>query len=159
MPTINATPWWQSIYPQVLLAILAGALLGHYLPDVAVTLKPFGDAFIKLVKLVIGPVIFLTVATGIDEHNDYAVNFIEACRELKQRFPLCHVSGGVSNVSFGINPAARKVVNAVFLQHAMRAGLDLAIIHPSHVVPYAEIPAEERELAEDYRRACAEVVR
>ena len=65
MPTINATPWWQSIYPQVLLAILAGALLGHYLPDVAVTLKPFGDAFIKLVKLVIGPVIFLTVATGI----------------------------------------------------------------------------------------------
>ena len=65
MPTINATPWWQSIYPQVLLAILGGALLGHYLPDVAVTLKPFGDAFIKLVKLVIGPVIFLTVATGI----------------------------------------------------------------------------------------------
>ena len=65
MPTSNATPWWQSMYPQVLLAILAGALLGHYLPEVAVTLKPFGDAFIKLVKLVIGPVIFLTVATGI----------------------------------------------------------------------------------------------
>ena len=65
MLTVNATPWWRSMYPQVLLAIVAGALLGHYLPDIAVTLKPLGDAFIKLVKLVISPVIFLTVATGI----------------------------------------------------------------------------------------------
>lgn len=65
MLTANATPWWRSMYPQVLLAIVAGALLGHYVPEIAVTLKPLGDAFIKLVKLVIGPVIFLTVATGI----------------------------------------------------------------------------------------------
>ena len=62
---VDRGPWWRSMYPQVLLAILAGGLLGHYLPDTAVTLKPLGDAFIKLVKLVIGPVIFLTVATGI----------------------------------------------------------------------------------------------
>ena len=65
MLTADATPWWRSMYPQVLLAIVAGALLGHYVPEIAVTLKPLGDAFIKLVKLVIGPVIFLTVATGI----------------------------------------------------------------------------------------------
>jgi 5-methyltetrahydrofolate--homocysteine methyltransferase len=55
----------------------------------------------------------------------------------------------VSNVSFGLNPAARRVLNAVFLYHCIQAGLDLAIIHPSHVLPFAEIPAEERELAED----------
>ena len=56
---------------------------------------------------------------------------------------------GISNVSFGLNPVARKVVNAVFLYHAVEAGLDLAIVHPSHVVPFSEIPAEERALAED----------
>ena len=56
---------------------------------------------------------------------------------------------GISNVSFGLNPVARKIVNAVFLYHAVEAGLDLAIVHPSHVVPFAEIPADERELAED----------
>ena len=56
---------------------------------------------------------------------------------------------GISNVSFGLNPVARKIVNAVFLYHAVEAGLDLAIVHPSHVMPFAEIPAVERELAED----------
>ena len=56
---------------------------------------------------------------------------------------------GVSNVSFGLNPAARAVLNAVFLYHCVKAGLDLAIVNPAHVVPFAEIPAEERELAED----------
>src|SRR3546814_4695943 len=58
-------PWWTHLYVQVLGAILAGVLLGHYAPDFAVTLKPFGDGFIKLVKMIIAPVIFLTVATGI----------------------------------------------------------------------------------------------
>ena len=63
--TPQARPWWTHLYVQVLGAILAGVLLGHYAPDFAVTLKPFGDGFIKLVKMIIAPVIFLTVATGI----------------------------------------------------------------------------------------------
>ncbi len=62
---LTATPWWRSLYAQVLAAIFFGGLLGHFNPDVAVELKPLGDAFIKLVKMVIGPVIFLTVTSGI----------------------------------------------------------------------------------------------
>src|SRR3546814_4114239 len=65
LPTPQARPWWTHLYVQVLGAILAGVLLGHYAPDLAVTLKPLGDGFIKLVKMIIAPVIFLTVATGI----------------------------------------------------------------------------------------------
>lgn len=61
----TATPWWRSLYAQVLAAILVGGALGHFAPELAVQLKPLGDAFIKLVKMVIGPVIFLTVAGGI----------------------------------------------------------------------------------------------
>lgn len=64
---VTSAPWWRSLYAQVLLAIVVGAVLGHYLPDFAVQLKPLGDGFIKLVKLVIAPVIFFTVATGIAE--------------------------------------------------------------------------------------------
>ncbi|NBX58758.1 MAG: C4-dicarboxylate transporter DctA, partial [Gammaproteobacteria bacterium] len=60
-----ATPWWRSLYFQVLAAIFIGGALGHFFPDFAIQLKPLGDAFIKLVKMVIGPVVFLTVACGI----------------------------------------------------------------------------------------------
>lgn len=59
------SPWWRSLYAQVLAAIFVGGALGHFAPELAVQLKPLGDAFIKLVKMVIGPVIFLTVAGGI----------------------------------------------------------------------------------------------
>lgn len=62
---LTATPWWRSLYAQVLAAIVFGGLLGHFNPDIAVELKPLGDAFIKLVKMVIGPVIFITVTSGI----------------------------------------------------------------------------------------------
>lgn len=62
---MNVERWWRSLYAQVLAAIFFGGVLGHFAPDIAVQLKPLGDAFIKLVKMVIGPVIFLTVAGGI----------------------------------------------------------------------------------------------
>lgn len=62
---MSRSPWWRSLYAQVLVAIFVGGALGHFFPDLAVQLKPLGDAFIKLVKMVIGPVIFLTVAGGI----------------------------------------------------------------------------------------------
>lgn len=90
-----------------------------------------------------------TLATGDEEFATSAVETIEGIRLIEQELPGVLTILGVSNVSFGLSPAARKVLNAVFLYHAIEAGLDLAIIHPSHVVPFAEIPADERELAED----------
>ena len=89
------------------------------------------------------------LTTGDPEFAPSAIETIEGIRAIEAAMPGVLTVLGVSNVSFGINPAARKVINAVFLQHAIKAGLDLAIIHPSHVVPYAEIPEVERELAED----------
>ena len=65
LATTASKPWWTALYAQVLIAILVGGAIGHFAPDIAVQLKPLGDAFIKLVKLVIAPVIFLTVASGI----------------------------------------------------------------------------------------------
>src|SRR5262249_56030860 len=75
----------------------------------------------------------LTVGTGMAEHANYAVEFIEAVRRLKERFPLAKTSGGVSNVSFSFrgNEAVREAVNAVFLYHAIRAPLPIGIVHPA----------------------------
>jgi len=89
------------------------------------------------------------LTTGDPEFMNSAIETIEGIRMIEEALPGVLTVLGVSNVSFGINPAARKVVNAVFLYHAIKAGLDLAIVHPSHVVPFAEIPVEERDLAED----------
>jgi 5-methyltetrahydrofolate--homocysteine methyltransferase len=90
-----------------------------------------------------------TLATGDPEFTRSAIETIEGIRLIERELPGVLTVLGVSNVSFGLNPAARKVLNAVFLYHCVQAGLDLAIVHPSHVVPFAEIPPEERELAEE----------
>ncbi|MGH2558888.1 MAG: methionine synthase, partial [Thermomicrobiales bacterium] len=90
-----------------------------------------------------------TLATGDEEFTRSAVETIEGIRQIERELPGVLTVLGVSNVSFGLNPAARRVLNAIFLYHCVQAGLDLAIVHPSHVLPFAEIPAEERELAED----------
>ncbi len=89
------------------------------------------------------------LTTGDPEFQSSAIETIEGIRRIERELPGVLSILGVSNVSFGINPVARRVINAVFLYHAIKAGLDLAIIHPSHVVPYGEIPDIERELAED----------
>ena len=89
------------------------------------------------------------LTTGDPEFMNSAIETIEGIRLIEEALPGVLTTLGVSNVSFGINPAARKVINAVFLYHCIKAGLDLAIIHPSHVVPFAEIPTAERDLAED----------
>jgi 5-methyltetrahydrofolate--homocysteine methyltransferase len=89
------------------------------------------------------------LSTGEEEFFRSAVETIEGIRAIEEALPGVSTILGISNVSFGLNPVARKIVNAVFLYHAVKAGLDLAIVHPSHVVPYAEIPGEERLLAED----------
>ncbi|MBX9677282.1 MAG: methionine synthase [Gemmataceae bacterium] len=93
----------------------------------------------------------LTIGTGIDEHNNYAVEFFEAVKELKRIFPLAKTSGGVSNVSFSFrgNEAVREAINAVFLYHAIKAGLDMGIVNPSQLQVYEEIPIELRDMVED----------
>ncbi len=93
----------------------------------------------------------LTVATGMDEHNNYAVDFIEATREIKRLCPGAKVSGGISNISFsfrGNNPI-REAMHAAFLYHAIKAGLDLAIVNAGMIEVYEQIPKDRLELVED----------
>ncbi|MBM4124831.1 MAG: methionine synthase, partial [Nitrospira sp.] len=93
----------------------------------------------------------LTVATGIEEHNNYAVNFIEAARHIKATLPHCKVSGGVSNISFSFrgNNLVREAMHAAFLYHAIKAGLDMGIVNAGQLAVYAEIPQDLLELVED----------
>lgn len=93
----------------------------------------------------------LTVGTGIEEHNNYAIEFIEAVRELKARYPEAKTSGGVSNVSFAFrgHEVVREAMNAAFLYHAIRAGLDMGIVNPGQLMVYDEIPPELLERVED----------
>src|SRR5829696_747880 len=90
-----------------------------------------------------------TLATGDQEFIDSAIETIEGIRLIKQNLPGVMTSLGVSNLSFGLGEAARAVLNSVFLYHAVQAGLDMAIVNPAHIKPYAEIPDEQRELAND----------
>jgi 5-methyltetrahydrofolate--homocysteine methyltransferase len=90
-----------------------------------------------------------TLATGEEEFARSAIETIEGVRRLKQELPGVFTSLGVSNVSFGLAPAARAVLNSVFLYHCVKAGLDMAIVNPRQITPYADIPAPQRELAED----------
>jgi 5-methyltetrahydrofolate--homocysteine methyltransferase len=93
----------------------------------------------------------LTVATGIEEHNSYAVNFIEATRRIKATLPRCKVSGGVSNISFSFrgNDVVREAMHSAFLYHAIRAGLDMGIVNAGQLAVYEEIPKGLLELVED----------
>ncbi|MEA2162581.1 MAG: 5-methyltetrahydrofolate--homocysteine methyltransferase [Thermoanaerobaculia bacterium] len=93
----------------------------------------------------------LTVATGIEEHNNYGVGFIEAVRQLHALFPLVSFSGGISNVSFSFrgNKAVREAMHAAFLYHAIKAGLTMAIVNAGQLAIYEEIQPELRELVED----------
>jgi 5-methyltetrahydrofolate--homocysteine methyltransferase len=93
-------------------------------------------------------VLTFPVTTGQEELRRAAVETIEGIRLVKQRIPGCFTTLGVSNLSFGVAPHARAALNSVFLYHAVKAGLDTAIINPAHVTPYADIPAEQREICE-----------
>ena len=100
--------------------------------------------------IIFDPNIF-AVATGIEEHNNYGVDFIEATREIKRRHPLVHISGGVSNLSFSFrgNEPVREAMHSVFLYHAIKAGMDIGIVNAGQLAVYDNIPAELRELCED----------
>jgi 5-methyltetrahydrofolate--homocysteine methyltransferase len=93
----------------------------------------------------------LTVATGIEEHNSYAVSFIEATRRIKATLPLVKVSGGISNISFSFrgNKVVRDAMHSAFLYHAIRAGLDMGIVNAGQLAVYEEIPKDLLELIED----------
>ena len=100
--------------------------------------------------IIFDPNIF-AVATGIEEHDNYAVDFIEATRVIRETCPHSHISGGLSNISFsfrGNNPV-REAMHSVFLYHAIRAGMDMAIVNAGQLEVYDEIPAELRDAVED----------
>jgi 5-methyltetrahydrofolate--homocysteine methyltransferase len=90
-----------------------------------------------------------TLTTGDEEWKPSAVETIEGIRRIKAELPGVKTSLGVSNVSFGVSPRPRAVLNSVFLHHCVEAGLDLAMVNPNHITPYGEIPEEERELTDD----------
>src|SRR5215211_7535059 len=100
-------------------------------------------------RLLIYDALTFTLTTGDEEWRPSAVETIEGIRLIKAELPGVKTSLGVSNVSFGIGLPARRVLNSVFLHHCVEAGLDLAMVNPNHITPYGEIPAEERELADD----------
>lgn len=93
----------------------------------------------------------LTIGTGIAEHNDYALNFLNAVRWIRTHLPGSHVSGGVSNLSFAFrgNNYLRQAMHAVFLYHAIQNGMDMGIVNPSAALMYEDIPQEHRILIED----------
>ncbi|CAH2707932.1 Methionine synthase [Xanthomonas campestris pv. nigromaculans] len=100
--------------------------------------------------IIFDPNIF-AVATGIEEHDNYAVDFIEATREIKRTLPHCHISGGVSNVSFSFrgNEMVRQAIHSVFLFHAIKAGMDMGIVNAGGMPIYDELDPELRERVED----------
>ncbi|MCC6480853.1 MAG: dihydropteroate synthase, partial [Sphingomonadaceae bacterium] len=100
--------------------------------------------------IIFDPNIF-AVATGIEEHNNYAVDFIEACKEIRARCPHVHISGGLSNLSFSFrgNETVRRAMHSVFLYHAIPAGLDMAIVNAGQLDIYDTIDPELRTACED----------
>jgi 5-methyltetrahydrofolate--homocysteine methyltransferase len=100
--------------------------------------------------IIFDPNIF-AVATGIDEHNNYAVDFIEACRAIKATLPHARISGGVSNVSFSFrgNEPVRRAIHSVFLYHAIVAGMDMGIVNAGELPVYDDIPEELKVAVED----------
>lgn len=100
--------------------------------------------------IIFDPNIF-AIATGIEEHNNYAVDFINATRWIRENLPHASISGGVSNVSFSFrgNDAVREAIHSVFLYHAIKAGMNMGIVNPGQLVIYDEIEPELKELVED----------
>jgi 5-methyltetrahydrofolate--homocysteine methyltransferase len=100
--------------------------------------------------IIFDPNVF-AVATGIEEHNNYGVDFIEACKEIKARCPHCHISGGLSNLSFSFrgNEPVRRAMHSIFLYHAIPAGMDMGIVNAGQLDVYDTIDAELRTACED----------
>ena len=100
--------------------------------------------------IIFDPNVF-AIATGIEEHNNYGADFIEACSWIKSEFPRCHTSGGISNVSFSFrgNDRVREAIHTVFLYHAINAGLSMGIVNAGQLGLYQELPVDLRDAVED----------
>ncbi|OMJ24992.1 Methionine synthase [Smittium culicis] len=113
------------------------------------------DILVDVVKFNPNDIIFdpniLTICTGMDEHNNYAVEFIEATKDIKKHLPYAKVSGGVSNLSFSFRgkETIRQAMHSVFLYHAIKAGMDMGIVNPGFLTIYDDIPKELLQLCED----------
>ncbi len=106
-------------------------------------------------EIIFDPGVF-AIGTGINDHNDYAVAFLDTCRTIKQSLPGCLVSGGISNLSFAFrgNNAVREAMHSVFLYHAVEAGMDMGIVNAGQLAPYESVPQDLRERAEDLILNC-----
>ena len=117
--------------------------------DTAELLYETGKKYGLKIEQFIFDVLTFTLATGEDEFLDAGKNTLEGIRLVKEKFPNCFTTLGLSNISFGLSPYARKILNSVFLYHAVKTGLDTAIVNAKEIIPYGEIDKKEKKLAED----------
>ncbi len=117
--------------------------------ETAELLYETGKRFGLKIEQFIFDVLTFTLATGEDEFLDAGKNTLEGIRLVKEKFPNSFTTLGLSNISFGLTPYARKILNSVFLYHAVKTGLDTAIVNAKEIIPYGEIDEKEKKLAED----------
>ena len=117
--------------------------------DTAELLYETGKKYGLKIEQFIFDVLTFTLATGEDEFLDAGKNTLEGIRLVKEKFPNSFTTLGLSNISFGLAPYARKILNSVFLYHAVKTGLDSAIVNAKEIIPYGEIDGKEKKLAED----------
>jgi 5-methyltetrahydrofolate--homocysteine methyltransferase len=117
--------------------------------DTATLLYETGKKYGLKIEQFIFDVLTFTLATGENEFLDAGKNTLEGIKLVKEKFPDCFTTLGLSNISFGLTPYARKILNSVFLYHAVKIGLDTAIVNAKEIIPYGEIDEKEKKLAED----------
>jgi len=117
--------------------------------DTATLLYETGKKYGLKIEQFIFDVLTFTLATGEDEFLDAGKNTLEGIKLVKEKFPNCFTTLGLSNISFGLAPYARKILNSIFLYHAVKIGLDTAIVNAKEIIPYGEIDEKEKKLAED----------
>ena len=117
--------------------------------DTAELLYETGKNYGLKIEQFIFDVLTFTLATGEDEFLDAGKNTLDGIRLVKEKFPNCFTTLGLSNISFGLMPYARKILNSIFLHHAVKVGLDSAIVNAKEIIPYGEIDPKEKKLAED----------
>src|SRR5215217_1628389 len=148
---------------------LAPLMIKYGVPAIALCIGPKGMAKTPQEKLEVAELIYemgrkqyglkpwqfifdvltFTIVTGDPELADAAKNTLDGIRLVKKKFPQCFTVLGLSNVSFGISPNARKIINSIFLYHALQAGLDAVIINARDIIPYPEISEQQKKLAEN----------
>jgi len=117
--------------------------------DTAELLFETGKKYGLKIEQFIFDVLTFTLATGEDEFLNAGKNTLEGIKLVKEKFPECYTTLGLSNISFGLAPYARKVLNSIFLYHAVKSGLDTAIVNAKEIIPYGEIDQKEKKLTED----------